>query len=71
MKSKIVLVAVVVSTTGALLAACHGNFYGGGDVGVGYVSPAATDNASATATSSTARSAAAARDVSGRGDDRG
>jgi hypothetical protein len=64
MKSKIVLVAVV-SATGALLAACHGNFYGGGDVGVSYVSPAAPGDAVATAANSTTRSTTAASDVSG------
>ena len=65
MKSKIVRVGAM-SAAGALLAACHG-FYGGGDVGVGYVGPAAPAEAAAAATSSTARSTAAASDVSAAG----
>ena len=43
MKTKISLVAAV-SAAGALLAACGGNYYGGGDVGVGYVGPVALDD---------------------------
>ncbi|HSZ51434.1 MAG TPA: hypothetical protein VK801_07670 [Caulobacteraceae bacterium] len=62
MKSKIGRVAAV-SAAGALLAACHGNFYGGGEVG--YVGHTSRDDAAATATSSTARSTTAASDVFG------
>ncbi|HEY2049804.1 MAG TPA: hypothetical protein VGH03_10705 [Caulobacteraceae bacterium] len=66
MKSKIGLVAAV-SAAGALLAACHGSFYGGGDVGVAYASPAVPDGAAAasTARSTTASSNAADGDHHG------
>jgi hypothetical protein len=43
MKTKIGLVAVI-GAAGAFLAACGGNYYGGGDVGVGYAGPVALDD---------------------------
>ncbi|MBV8682745.1 MAG: hypothetical protein JO111_07730 [Caulobacteraceae bacterium] len=49
MKPTTGLIAVI----GAFLAACHGNFYGGGDVG--YVGQSPSMTAAATPTTSTAR----------------
>ncbi|HEX4742695.1 MAG TPA: hypothetical protein VH353_15310 [Caulobacteraceae bacterium] len=43
MKTKIGLVTAI-GAAGALLAACGGNYYGGGDVGVGYAGPVALDD---------------------------
>jgi hypothetical protein len=50
MKTKVRVVAAMGAS--ALLAACHGSFYGGGDLGVSYVSPTSRHNAAATTTAS-------------------
>jgi hypothetical protein len=55
MKSKLGLVAAT-SAAGAFLAACHGDFYGGGDLRAGYVSPVARHDAAATTTASIVQS---------------
>jgi hypothetical protein len=64
MKSKLGLVAAT-SAAGAFLAACHGDFYGGGDLRAGYVSPVARHDAAATTTASIVQSTTAPSSVSG------
>jgi hypothetical protein len=50
MKTRVGLVAAVGAS--ALLAACHGSFYSGGDVGASYVSPTSRHTAAVTTTAS-------------------